>query len=98
MGALKEDTDDVKNRLEAWWDHEIIDRPVISYYFPRKEDSIAGLIDLVFFNFKLAKNPDAIDEIITDFEQRVINLTYGGESIPSFIPYYGAELWLPFLV
>ncbi|MHA1987915.1 MAG: hypothetical protein ACW98D_14865 [Promethearchaeota archaeon] len=92
MGALKEDIDDVKNRLEAWWDHEIIDRPVISYYYPHKEGSITGLIDLVFFNFELAKNPDAIDEIFTDFEQRVNKLNYGGESVPSFIPYYGAGI------
>jgi 5-methyltetrahydrofolate--homocysteine methyltransferase len=92
LGALKEDIDDVKNRLEAWWDHEIIDRPVISYYYPHKEGSITGLIDLVFFNFELAKNPDAIDEIFTDFEQRVNKLNYGGESVPSFIPYYGAGI------
>ncbi|MHA1932845.1 MAG: hypothetical protein ACW96X_09915 [Promethearchaeota archaeon] len=92
MDALKEDIDDAKNRLGAWWDHEIIDRPVISYYWPRNNASIAGLIDLIFFNFKLAKNPDAIDEIITDFEERVKNLFYGGESFPSFIPYYGAGI------
>ena len=75
MDVLKEDISEAKNRLEAWWDHEIIDRPVISYYFPRNEGSIAGLIDLVFFNFKLARNPDAIDTVITDFEQRVRKLT-----------------------
>jgi len=92
MDVLKEDISDAKNRLEAWWDHEIIDRPVISYYFPHNEGSIAGLIDLIFFNFKLAKNPDTIDDIITDFEQRVNSLAYGGESVPSFIPYYGAGI------
>jgi len=92
MDVLKEDISEAKNRMEAWWDHEIIDRPVISYYFPRNEGSIAGLIDLIFFNFKLAKNPDIIDEVITDFEQRVKNLTYCGESVPSFIPYYGAGI------
>lgn len=69
MDVLKEDIDDAKNRLEAWWDHEIIDRPVISYYFPRNEGSIAELFDLIFINFKLAKNPDAIDEVFTNFEQ-----------------------------
>ena len=92
MVVLKEDIDDAKNRLEAWWDHEIIDRPVISYYFPRNEGSIAGFLDIIFFGWKLAKNPDGIEEIITDFEQRIENLTFGGESIPSFIPYYGAGI------
>ncbi|MHA2036908.1 MAG: hypothetical protein ACW98X_10765 [Promethearchaeota archaeon] len=92
MDVLKEDIDNAKNRLEAWWDHEIIDRPVISYYIPRDQHSIAELIDLVFFSFRLARNPDGIEEVFKDFEQRVNNLTYGGESIPSFIPYYGAGI------
>ncbi len=92
MDVLKEDIDEAKNRLEAWWDHEIIDRPVISYYFPRNEVSIAAYIDILFFNWKLAKNPEGIEEAITDYETRVQKLIYGGESIPSFIPYYGAGI------
>ncbi len=92
MDTLKEDIDEAKNRLEAWWDHEIIDRPVISYYFPRNGSSIAGFFDIIFFGWKLAKNPDGIEEVITDFERRIQNLTYGSESIPSFIPYYGAGI------
>ncbi|MHA2005862.1 MAG: hypothetical protein ACXABO_07910 [Promethearchaeota archaeon] len=92
MDDLKEDTADAKNRLEAWWDHEIIDRPVVSYYFPRNEGSIAGLFDIIFFGWKLARNPDEIEDAITDFEHRIKNLTFGGESIPSFIPYYGAGI------
>lgn len=71
MDVLKEDIDDAKNRLEAWWDHEIIDRPVISYYFPRNEVSIAAFIDIIFFNWYLAKNPDGIEKVITSFESRV---------------------------
>jgi len=92
MDMLKEDIDDAKNRLEAWWDHEIIDRPVISYYFPRNGSSVAGLFEIVFFGWKLAKNPDGIEEIIADFEKQIQTLIYGGESIPSFIPYYGAGI------
>ncbi len=60
MDTLKEDIDDAKNRLEAWWDHEIIDHPVISYYYPRNGGSIAGLLDVFGFRWKLAKNPDEI--------------------------------------
>ncbi|MHA1914374.1 MAG: hypothetical protein ACW97V_08415, partial [Promethearchaeota archaeon] len=92
MDVLKEDIEDAKNRLDAWWDHEIIDRPVISYYYPQNEDSIARFFDIFFFGWKLAKNPDGIEESITDFEQRAKNLTFGGESVPSFIPYYGAGI------
>ena len=89
MVVLKEDIDEAKNRLEAWWDHEIIDRPVISYYAPSSEVSIAAFIDIIFFNWYLAKNPDGIENAIINYEARAQELTYGGESIPSFIPYYG---------
>ncbi len=92
MNVLKEDINDAKNRLEAWWDHELIDRPVISYYYPQNEGSIARFFDIIFFGWELAKNPDGIEELIIDFEQRLQNITFGGESIPSFIPYYGAGI------
>ncbi len=32
---LKEDIEESKERMDAWWDHEVIDRPVISYYFSK---------------------------------------------------------------
>jgi len=92
MEPLKEDVDDAKSRLEAWWDHEIIDRPAISYYYPHEGVSILGLFDIMFFGWGLARNLDAIEEVITDFELRVQNLTFGGEAIPSFNPYYGAGI------
>ncbi len=34
--GYKEDSDKAKERMNAWWDHEIIDRPVLSYYYPKK--------------------------------------------------------------
>ncbi|MHA1411351.1 MAG: hypothetical protein ACTSO4_01945 [Promethearchaeota archaeon] len=33
---FKESFDEVALRLSAWWDHEKTDRPVISYYHPKK--------------------------------------------------------------
>ncbi len=27
--------DEAKERLKAWWDHEIIDRPLIGYWAPK---------------------------------------------------------------
>ena len=35
MSRFKEDINEAKERLKAWWDHEIIDRPCISYWNPR---------------------------------------------------------------
>jgi 5-methyltetrahydrofolate--homocysteine methyltransferase len=92
MDMIKEDIEDAKNRLEAWWDHEIIDRPAISYYFPQNEGSIARIFSIIFFGWDLAQNPDGIEEVISDYEQHLQNVNFGGESIPSFIPYYGAGI------
>ncbi|MFW9824127.1 MAG: hypothetical protein ACFFE4_14380, partial [Candidatus Thorarchaeota archaeon] len=92
MSLLKGDIDEAKNRLEAWWDHEIIDRPTIQYYYPQHGGSILGLTDIIYFGWKLAQNFDAIEEVIKDYESRLYNVAFGGESIPSFIPYYGAGI------
>jgi len=89
---IKEDIEDAKNRLEAWWDHEIIDRPTISYYFPQNEGSIARIFSIIFFGWDLAQNPDGIEEVISDYEKHLQYVNFGGESIPSFIPYYGAGI------
>ena len=92
MDLIKEDIVEAKERLKAWWDHEIIDRPVISYYYPREGGSITGLIDIFGFNWELAKNHDAIEQTIDNFEERVPELFFGAESIPSFFPNYGAGI------
>ncbi|MFX1455480.1 MAG: hypothetical protein ACFFDB_08920 [Promethearchaeota archaeon] len=92
MSLLKEDIDEAKNRLEAWWNREIIDRPAIQYYYPREGGSILELRDIIFFGWKLAQNPDAIEDVISDYERRLYGVAFCGESIPSFIPYYGAGI------
>ncbi len=35
--SFKENTEDAKQRLAAWWDRESTDRPVIAYTHPRPE-------------------------------------------------------------
>lgn len=92
MNVFKEDITDAKERLEAWWDHEIVDRPVISYYYPHEGAAIAGLFDVFGFGWDLAKNPDNIEQVLDNYELRLPDLVFGGEAIPSFFPNYGAGI------
>lgn len=93
MKIIKDDIVEAKERLKAWWDHEIIDRPVISYYYPQEGSSAtAGLLNVFGFSWDLAKNLDGIEQILSNFEERLPDLFFGGESIPSFFPNYGAGI------
>lgn len=58
---IKEDLKEVKERMSAWWDHEIIDRPVLAYQIPEGPGADKALIDSSPINFELAKNWEGID-------------------------------------
>jgi len=75
--------------MDAWWDHEIIDRPVISYYFSKKRAAIGGYLDALGQDWRLAKKPEGIEEAIDSFEKNAEKTYYGGEAIPSYFPNYG---------
>ena len=85
----KEDITKAKERMNAWWDHEIIDRPVIGYYFQKKRGKSYAYLDVFGENWSLAKNYDAIEENLDGFEKRAENTYFGGESIPYYFPNYG---------
>ena len=89
---LKEDIKEAKERLEAWWDHEIIDRPIISYYIPKRGKIIGGYSDARCNDWTLAQNHDAIEEALYGFERRAVRTIFGGESIPTYHPNYGAGI------
>ena len=76
MSRFKEDISDAKERLKSWWDHEIIDRSVISYYYPREDSTTTGLINVFGFNWDLAKNPDDIEQVLTNFEEKLHELYF----------------------
>ncbi|MHA1725680.1 MAG: hypothetical protein ACTSXH_12745 [Promethearchaeota archaeon] len=40
MSKFKEDIIEAKERMEAWWDHEIIDRPYIGFWVPKEGKKI----------------------------------------------------------
>ena len=86
---IKEDLKEAKERLAAWWDHEIIDRSVISYNIPEGSGSEKAIIASGPLNFDLAKNYDGIEPILDTFENYSDGLIFGGECIPSYFPNYG---------
>jgi len=87
---LKEDLDKAKERMKAWWDHELIDRPVISYYYPKRAGAMAAYFDVMGEDWTLAKDIDTeITTALLSFEKKAEKMYYGGESIPSYFPNYG---------
>ena len=87
--AYKEDIEEAKERMSAWWEHEIIDRPVISYYIPRKRGALGGYLDAIGQDWTLAQNYDNIDIALDGFEKRTEKTMFCGEAIPSYFPNYG---------
>jgi 5-methyltetrahydrofolate--homocysteine methyltransferase len=85
----KEDVVEAKERMNAWWDHEIIDRPVLSYYYPKKRGKLGTYLDTVGENWTLAENHDNIESAMDGYEKRAKDTYFGGESIPFYFPNYG---------
>jgi len=85
----KEDIAEAKERMIAYWDHEIIDRPVISYYYPKKRGKMSAYLDFFGEDWSLAQNHDEIEEPLNGFEKRAESTYFGGESIPYYFPNYG---------
>jgi len=82
---LKENVQDAKNRMSAWWDHEIIDRPVIGYTFRK----LNFRFSVAYSSWDLAQNYDSIEPIYDKFIQNAVNQKWGGEMFPNFWPNYG---------
>jgi len=83
--SWKEDLPEAKERLKAWWDHELLDRPCIQYYHPRADVKRWGLWD----NWYLAKKPDAIEGALKDFEKNGQTIFWGAECTPHYVVNYG---------
>ena len=86
---IKEDIEEAKERMKAWWDHEIIDRPVISYHIPEGANSAKALIASTPLCYDLGKDLDGIDKILDIIEENSDGLISGGECIPSYFPNFG---------
>ncbi|MFX0180609.1 MAG: hypothetical protein ACFE78_10480 [Candidatus Hodarchaeota archaeon] len=92
MSIYKEDFDEAKERLKAWWDHEIVDRPTIAYYYFLPEIKNIRM-EYIFEYFGepwyLAQNWDSIEDFFDIFKEILNSLYFGGEAIPRFFPNYG---------
>ncbi len=91
MSVFKEDIAEAKQRLGAWWDHEILDRPCINYLAPKPGKRAPFNVDFVEYidPWYLAEHWDGIDTCLDNFENTCNYLHFGGESIPRFWPNYG---------
>ena len=89
MSSYKEDIKEAKERWNAWWDHEIIGRPVFSYYYPKRRGKLGAYLDIVGEDWTLAQNYEGIEEALDGFEKRTEATYFGGESIPFYLPNYG---------
>ena len=85
----KDDITEAKERMVAWWDHEIIDRPVLSYYYPKRRGKLGTFLDTVGEDWTLANDYDDIDNALDGFEKRAKESYFGGESIPFYFTNYG---------
>jgi hypothetical protein len=91
MSRFKEDISEAKERLKAWWDHELIDRPCLSYWVPKLREKLPDSDTILeFFDpFYLAEFWDDIDIAIDNYEAIAKIFYFGGENIPRFFPNYG---------
>jgi 5-methyltetrahydrofolate--homocysteine methyltransferase len=90
MTLFKEDIKEAKERLTAWWDHELVDRPCIAYYCLRKGGNMSPENLLEYFDpWYLAQSWDDIETCLNEFERISNSIEFGGESIPRFFPNYG---------
>ncbi len=83
--VLKEDIQEAKERLKAWWDGELLDRPCISYFCPDSTKIFPGIYDY----WRLAKDWDDVEGAFDSLEKMSKTLIFGAENIPWFWPNYG---------
>ena len=88
MSRFKEDIKEAKERMKAWWDHEIVDRPCISYYYPRLGEDFPDVMEF-FDPIYLAENWDKVETDLDHFEIASKSWNFGGENIPRYFPNYG---------
>ncbi len=94
MSIYKEDIYEAKERLKAWWDHEIIDRPCIAYHVAiadKQGHNFKAFIDYIDPWF-LAQHWDDFETCLDNFEHDLKHIELGGEAIPRFFPNYGSGI------
>lgn len=74
-----------RERMRAWWDHEIVDRPVIQFAYRRKWFGWRGWPDY----WALIQPGATLAGAIRQFQRKQRGIVHGGEMLPVFNLNYG---------
>jgi len=88
----KPDWREAKERLKAWWDREILDRPAIMVTAPR-----SGVERPPWDGWGFARNVDDPLKVVRDFEALCSATFFGGEAFPNLWINLGAGVVSAFL-
>ena len=89
----KEDWNESKERMAAWWEGETTDRPLIQVLTPRDPEEGSEQHPWIGFdNWELARHPDEPDSAIDAFESWCSQTHFGGEAFPNFWINLGAGI------
>ncbi|MBN1810107.1 MAG: hypothetical protein JW909_13655 [Planctomycetes bacterium] len=89
----KDDWDKASERLAAWWDGELIDRPVMQVCAPRKDVRIDNRFD----GWALVKNLDRTEWVVGEFRKHARSTYWGAEAVPNMFVNFGPGVLAAFL-
>lgn len=88
----KPDWSEARERLKAWWDREVLDRPAIMVTAPR-----SGVKRPPWDGWGFARNADDPHKVVRDFEAMCSATFFGGEAFPNLWINLGAGVVSAFL-
>lgn len=88
--AFKKDFEKAVERIEAWWEREIIDRVCIQVEVPPQEEELTPPADL-------RERWTDVDYVITSAERKMSSTFWGGEALPVFYPNLGPDVFAAYL-
>lgn len=84
MPIYKQDTEECKRRVEAWWHHEIVDRAVVQVRAPRTQRRAAIVPDMGTRDVEAwFTDPDLV---VPRLKQQLADTCLGGEAFPVMFP------------
>nr|MDO8110194.1 hypothetical protein [Candidatus Sigynarchaeota archaeon] len=87
MVVYKENIDAARSRMDAWWNHEATDPPVMAYTIQKEIR-----VDFSWDGWYMAKHPDAIEDALSIYEKSIVGTEFCAEQFPIFNPNYGAGI------
>ena len=94
MFDLKPDFEEVLNRYEAWWNCNIVDRPLVSIAFPRPEAERQSLHEKTHATIR--DRWMDIEYVVRSAEVRLQNTVHFADSLPIAWPNLGPEVFSAF--